>query len=176
MTNHYGITLDRVWTEWAANYGASPTVAAAVFLLSEGRPVHDVMAKLTPAECDQVGDIVSCWQDRFPPRTPAAVEAQRVRRKSAEANPIDAARNWGPRRATDRVTAQSIEKAGTLAGTLAETARRRLMVEDLMKAGLSVRKSDRHTTLIGAQGDACRGKGGSEARGRSCGNNGSAAG
>ena len=28
------------------------------------------------------------------------------------------------------------EKAGTLAGTLAETARRRLIVEDLMKAGL----------------------------------------
>jgi hypothetical protein len=82
-----------VWTEWAANYGASPTVAAALFLLSEGRPLHDVMAKLTSAECEQVADIVSRWPDRFPPKTPAALEAQRVAasRKSAEAIPIDAA-------------------------------------------------------------------------------------
>ena len=29
----YGITLDREWTEWAANLGVSPTVAAALLLI-----------------------------------------------------------------------------------------------------------------------------------------------
>ena len=33
MTDPYGITLDRAWTEWAAEYGVSPTVAAALFLI-----------------------------------------------------------------------------------------------------------------------------------------------
>ena len=46
MTNPYGITLNRVWTEWATNYGVSSTVAAAVFLISEARPIHEVTAKL----------------------------------------------------------------------------------------------------------------------------------
>ena len=31
-------TLNRAWTEWAAEYGVSPTVAAAVFLMSKARP------------------------------------------------------------------------------------------------------------------------------------------
>ena len=38
MTNPYGITLNRAWTEWATNYGVSPTVAAALFLISKSRP------------------------------------------------------------------------------------------------------------------------------------------
>ena len=46
MTNPYGITLDRAWTEWAAEYGVSPTVAAALFLISVHRPAHEVAAKL----------------------------------------------------------------------------------------------------------------------------------
>ena len=41
MTHPYGITLNRVWTEWATNYGVSSTVAAAVFLISEARPIHE---------------------------------------------------------------------------------------------------------------------------------------
>ena len=49
MTTPYGITLNRVSTEWATNYGVSPTVAAAVFLISEARPIHEVMAELSPA-------------------------------------------------------------------------------------------------------------------------------
>ena len=40
MTHPDGITLNRVWTEWATNYGVSSTVAAAVFLISEARPIH----------------------------------------------------------------------------------------------------------------------------------------
>jgi hypothetical protein len=31
MGNPYGIALDREWSEWAAKFGASPTVAAALF-------------------------------------------------------------------------------------------------------------------------------------------------
>ena len=77
MTNPYGITLNRVWTEWATNYGVSPTVAAAVFLISEARPIHEVTAKLAPDEFEQVADIVSRWPDRFPPGTPAALKSRR---------------------------------------------------------------------------------------------------
>ena len=61
MTHPYGITLNRVWTEWATNYGVSPTVAAAIFLISEARPIHEVTAKLAPDEFEQVADIVSRW-------------------------------------------------------------------------------------------------------------------
>jgi hypothetical protein len=35
MTYPYGITLDRPWTEWATNCGISPTVVAAVPLISD---------------------------------------------------------------------------------------------------------------------------------------------
>jgi len=59
MTNPYGITLDRAWTEWATNYGVPSTVAAAVFPMSEARPTHEVMAKLAAGEFEQVVDIVS---------------------------------------------------------------------------------------------------------------------
>ena len=76
MTNPYGITLNRVWTEWATNYGVSPMVAAAVFLISEARPIHEVTAKLAPDEFEQVADIVSRWPDRFPPGTPAALKSR----------------------------------------------------------------------------------------------------
>ena len=69
MTNPYGITLDRAWTEWAAKYGVSPAVAAAVFLMSKARPIHEVMAKLAPGEFEQVADIVSRWPGQFPPGT-----------------------------------------------------------------------------------------------------------
>ena len=50
MTNPYGITLNSEWTEWATKEKASETVAAAVLLICETRPVHEVAAKLTPVE------------------------------------------------------------------------------------------------------------------------------
>jgi hypothetical protein len=37
MSNRYGITLDRAWTEWAAKERVSETVAAAVLLICETR-------------------------------------------------------------------------------------------------------------------------------------------
>jgi hypothetical protein len=54
MTNPYRITLDRAWTEWATKYGVSPTVAAALLLISERHPVHAIVAKLTAGEFKQV--------------------------------------------------------------------------------------------------------------------------
>jgi hypothetical protein len=39
MSNPYGITLDREWTEWVAKAGASPTVAAALHQVSRSRPL-----------------------------------------------------------------------------------------------------------------------------------------
>jgi hypothetical protein len=50
MSNPYGITLDREWTEWAAKAGASPTVAAALHQVSRSRPPSEIVAPLTPGE------------------------------------------------------------------------------------------------------------------------------
>ena len=84
MTHPYGITLNRVWTEWATNYGVSSTVAAAVFLICEARPVHEVAAKLTPGEFERVVDIVRRSPDHFPPGTLAALKSRsRCRRTPA---------------------------------------------------------------------------------------------
>ena len=77
MTHPNGITLNRVWTEWATNYGVSSTVAAAVFLISEARPIHELTAKLAPDEFEQVAEIVSRWPDCFPAGTPAALKSRR---------------------------------------------------------------------------------------------------
>ena len=77
MTNPYGITLDRAWTEWAAEYGVSPTVAAALFLISVHRPAHEVAAKLTACEFKQVIDVVRRWPNNFASGTLAALETQK---------------------------------------------------------------------------------------------------
>ena len=78
MTNPYGITLDRAWTEWAAEYGVSPTVAAALFLISVHRPAHEVAAKLTACEFKQVIDIVRRWPNNFAAGTLAALETREL--------------------------------------------------------------------------------------------------
>jgi hypothetical protein len=76
MSNPYGITLNREWSEWAAKFGASPTVAAALFLISERHPSHEVMAKLTPGEVEQVAKIVQRWPDCFPPGSVDALKSR----------------------------------------------------------------------------------------------------
>jgi hypothetical protein len=77
MTNPSSITLDRAWTEWAAQYGVSPIVAAALFLMSVHRPAHEVAAKLTACEFKQVIDIVRRWPNNFASGTLAALESQK---------------------------------------------------------------------------------------------------
>ena len=71
--NPYGITLDRVWTDWAAQHGVSETIAAALCLISRNRRVGEVVVKLTPGEVERVMDIVQRWPDHFPsgPSSPA---------------------------------------------------------------------------------------------------------
>ena len=58
MSNPYGISLDREWTEWAAKAGVSPTVAAALLLISRSRPLPEVVARLTPGELEQVVGVI----------------------------------------------------------------------------------------------------------------------
>jgi hypothetical protein len=52
MANSYGITLGRAWAAWAAKQRLSETIAAALYLISEGRKADEVVAKLTPGEME----------------------------------------------------------------------------------------------------------------------------
>jgi hypothetical protein len=65
-TNPYGITLDRVWTDWAAQHGVSETIAAALCLISRNRKVGEVVVKLTLGETERVIAFVQTWPDHFP--------------------------------------------------------------------------------------------------------------
>ena len=76
MSNRYGITLDSVWKEWAAKEKVSETVAAALFLICETGPLHEVVGKLTTAEFEKVVDIVGRWADHFPLGTVAALKSR----------------------------------------------------------------------------------------------------
>ena len=76
MSNPYGITLDSEWIEWATKEKASETVAAAVLLICETRPVHEVVAKLTPGEFERVVEIVRRSPDHFPSGTLAALKSR----------------------------------------------------------------------------------------------------
>ena len=49
MANPYGITLNRAWTEWAAEQGMSEAVAAALYLISMNMKTDEVVAKLKPS-------------------------------------------------------------------------------------------------------------------------------
>jgi hypothetical protein len=55
MSNPYGITLDREWTEWAADIGVSHTVAAALLLICQGCAPDEIVARLIRGELEQVG-------------------------------------------------------------------------------------------------------------------------
>jgi len=74
MTNPYGITLDREWSEWAANIGVSPTVAAALLLICQARPPDEIVARLTPRELEL--EIVGRCPNHFPPGTLDALKAR----------------------------------------------------------------------------------------------------
>src|SRR6516164_8537260 len=108
MSNPYGITLDREWSEWAAKFGASPTVAAALFLISERHPSHEVMAKLTPGEVEQVAKIVRRWPDCFPP---ASVDALKSRSLTLAQPPsVGVSADPTSRRRPARVSAESLHR------------------------------------------------------------------
>jgi len=75
-SNPYGITLDCAWIAWAAEEKVSETVAAAVLLICQNRPGHEVVAKLTPWEFERVVDIVRRSPGHFPFGTLAALKSR----------------------------------------------------------------------------------------------------
>src|SRR6516162_4293274 len=75
MSNPYGITLDREWAEWAAKIGVSPTIAAALLLISRSRPLPEIVVRLTPGELEQVVGVIGRWPECFPPGTLAALKS-----------------------------------------------------------------------------------------------------
>jgi hypothetical protein len=175
-SNPYGITLDREWTEWAADIGVSHTVAAALLLICQGCDPDEIVARLIPGELEQVSEIVGRCPNHFPPgtfdalksrgltpsQTPSSASvstaqapSQQVAQTSAESShryrPYARKRAdrpfEHPRSATAAAKPTDTGNSGThpgthpgtRPGTRAETARRRMVVEDLWKAGLSVR-------------------------------------
>ena len=163
--NPYEITLNRAWTDWAAQHGVSETIAAALYLLSENRKAGEVLVKLAPGEMERVIAFVQRWPDHFPPGALFALKESRPtppERWAASGSPGAGSAQpatlinpgigqlRGPRgtpaepravlrSAAEHATAPNVEKPGTRPGTRAETARRRLVVADLRRAGLSVR-------------------------------------
>ena len=167
--NPYGITVNRVWTDWAAQHGVSETIAAALYLVSRNRKVGEVVVKLTLGETERVIAFVQTWPDHFPrgaldpinisrptpPERSAACPPSNVgpTRPATLINPgigqlrgtrgMPAQPRAALQRTTERATTPNVEKAetlpGTRLGTRAETARRRLLVAEYMKAGLSIR-------------------------------------
>ena len=121
VTNPYGITLDRAWTEWAAEYGVSPAVAAAVFLMSKARPIHEVMAKLAPGEFEQVADIVSRWPGQFPPGTLAALKSRR-QTPSPDPPAVSVPADQAPRQSTKPESGKERGSIGNLFGIALDQA------------------------------------------------------
>ena len=76
-TNPYGITLSRVWTDWAAQHGVSETIAAALYLVSRNRKADEVVVKLTPGEMERVIAFVQRWPDHYPPGALVALKNSR---------------------------------------------------------------------------------------------------
>jgi hypothetical protein len=152
MTNRFGVLLYRDDVRWAAAEGVSETVIAAVLMLHE-RSVDEIAPKLSAAELEQVIKLVGRSPRVYPPGTLDVLKQQRALvspeppQQSGESPCRDVAaekQHAGTPRAQHTVTRGAYPrgqpaKAGTSAGTRNETARRRLIVEDLMKAGLSIR-------------------------------------
>jgi hypothetical protein len=76
-TNPYGITLSRVWTDWAAQHGVSETIAAALYLVSRSRKADEVVVKLLPGEMERLIAFVQRWPDHYPPGALAALKNSR---------------------------------------------------------------------------------------------------
>jgi hypothetical protein len=106
MTNPYGISLDREWTEWAANIGVSPTVAASLLLICQARPLDEIVARLTPRELEQVAEIVGRCPDHFPPGTLDALK-RRSPTSSHEPPSASVSTDQAPSRLAARASAES---------------------------------------------------------------------
>jgi hypothetical protein len=89
-TNPYGITLNRAWTEWAAQHGVSETIAAALYLVSRNRKADKVVVKLLPGEMERVIAFVQRWPDHYPPGALAALKNSRPTTPAEASTPSDA--------------------------------------------------------------------------------------
>jgi hypothetical protein len=109
MSNPYGITLGREWSEWAAKASVSPTVAAALFLISRSRPLPEIVARLTSGEFEQVVGVIGRWQDCFPPGTLHALNALKSRKRTSSPAPLAVclSTDQAPSRRHARISAES---------------------------------------------------------------------
>jgi hypothetical protein len=76
MANPYGITLDGASLRWAAAEGVPEAVIAAICLLDE-KGVDEIVAKLSPAELEQVIKIVGRSPRGYPPGAHDALKGKR---------------------------------------------------------------------------------------------------
>jgi hypothetical protein len=83
MTNPYGITLDDASLRWAAAEGVPESVIAAICLLDQ-KSVDEIVAKLSPAELEQVIKIVGRSPRGYPP---GAYDALKGKRNLAQPQP-----------------------------------------------------------------------------------------
>jgi hypothetical protein len=95
MTNAYGVVLDDASLRWAAAESVPETVIAAICLL-ETMSVDEIVARLTPAELEQVIKIVGRSPRGYPP---GAYDALKGHRRTPLLEPQPGERiNPGPER------------------------------------------------------------------------------
>ena len=170
MSNPYGIELNQAWIEWAAEYGMSARVAAALYLISECRPIHKTLAVLAPDELNEVVRVIRQWPNQFPPVTLLIVERYA---RSREARTTGASNEpHTPLGESSVPHAQSAPSASDIKVDSKHLHRSRARAA----AGLSARlhqsraraaasASDRHTGRLGPPRHARHSAGGSEAGG-----------
>ncbi len=93
MPNPYGITLNRAWTEWAAEQGMSEAVGAALYLICMNVKTDEVVAKLAPNEVKLVVDTVQRWPERFPGAALAGLNESRPATRTSSRLGADSAAN-----------------------------------------------------------------------------------
>jgi hypothetical protein len=76
MANSYGITLDDHSLRWAAAEGVPEAVIAAICLLGQ-KSIDEIVSRLSPAELEQVIEIVSRSPRGYPPGAYAALKDKR---------------------------------------------------------------------------------------------------
>jgi hypothetical protein len=147
--NRFGVALHPDDLRWAAAEGVSETVIAAVVLLHESG-VDEIAPGLKQDELGQVINLVGRCPSCYPAGTLAALKNQKHAPSHRTASPTCATKqglNGLPCSVTTTPILEAAkhadgtdsQKSGTRPGTLAETVGRRMVVEDLMKLGLSIR-------------------------------------
>ena len=85
MANPYGLVLDDASLRWAAAEGVAEAVIAAICLL-EMKSVDEIVAKLTPAQLEQVIKIIGRCPRCYPPGAYDALKARRLPSSTRESS------------------------------------------------------------------------------------------